>query len=95
MLPRCLTILLFSDDTNVFSNDHLLFKAKLKKIEQWCLSNKLISNYTKTFQVIFISLNEKIINPDDYILELGDRQLETISSTKFLGINLDNNLIFK
>ena len=45
--------------------------------------------------MIFKSLNIKIINPDDYILELGDRQLETIPCTKFLGINLDNNLIFK
>ena len=38
--------LLFADDTNIFSNDPLLLKANLKKIEQWCLSNKLILNYT-------------------------------------------------
>ena len=88
--------LLFADDTDIFSNDPLhLGRANLKKIEQWCLSNKQMSNYTKTFQVIFKSPNMKIINPDDYIFELGDRQLETTPCTKFLGINLDNNLIFK
>ena len=45
--------------------------------------------------MIFKSPNKKVINPDDYILELGDRKPETIPCTKFLGINLDNNLIFK
>ena len=34
--------LLFADDTNIFSNDPLLLKANLKKIEQWCLSNTQI-----------------------------------------------------
>ena len=59
------------------------------------LSNKLILNYTKTYAVIFKSPNKKIINPDDYLLELGNRELKTIPCTIFLGITLDNNLIFK
>ena len=28
--------LLFADDANIFSNNPLLLKANLKKIEQWC-----------------------------------------------------------
>ena len=82
--------LLFAGDTNILSNDPLLLKANLKKIKQWCLSNKLILNYTKTFHMILKSPNKKITSPNDYILELGNRQLETIPCKKFLGINLDN-----
>ena len=85
--------ILFADDTNIFSNDPQLLKENLKNIEKWCLANKLILNYTKTFQVIFKSPNKKITNLDDYELELGNQKLEIKPCTKFLAIQLDSNII--
>ena len=41
--------ILFADDTNIFSKDPQLLKENLKHIEEWCLANKLVLNYTKTF----------------------------------------------
>lgn len=87
--------ILFADDTNIFSNDPEILKSNVHKIEQWCLSNKLILNYTKTFQVIFKSQNKQILDPEQYQLKLGNQVLETKNSTKFLGIHLDESIIFK
>ena len=56
---------------------------------------RLILNYTKTFQVIFKCPNKKITNLDDHELELGNQKLEIKPCTKFLGIQLDSNIIFK
>ena len=41
------------------------------------------------------SSNKKITNLDDYELELGNQKLEIKPCTKFLGIQLDSNIIFK
>ena len=71
--------------------------TKLKKghkIEGWCLSNKLILNYTKTFQVIFKSNNKQILDPEQHQIKLGNQVLVTQNSTKFLGIHLDESIIF-
>ena len=75
--------ILFADDINIFSKDPQLLKENLKHIEEWCLANKLVLNYTKTFQVIFNSPNKKIANLDNYELELGNQKLETKQCTKF------------
>ena len=73
------------------------FKRKPKThIEEWCLAHKLILNYTKTFQVIFKSPQKKITNlADSYELELRNQKLEIKPCTKFLGIQLDSNIIFQ
>ena len=76
--------ILFADDTNIFSKDPQLLKENLKHIEEWCLANKLVLNYTKTFQVIFKSPNKKIANLDNYELELGNQKLEIKQCTKLL-----------
>ena len=88
--------ILFADDTNIFSKDPQLLKENLKHIEEWCLANKSVLNYTKTFQVIFKSPNKKkIASLDNYELELGNQKLEIKQCTKFLWIQLDSKIIFK
>ena len=87
--------ILFADNTNIFSSEPQVLKEKLFKIEEWCLANRLILNTKKTFQVIFKAPNKVISNPDVFNLSMGNSQLATISSTKFLGIEIDSNITFK
>ena len=57
----------------------------------------LISNTcnTKTFLVVFKADNKQITNPEDFKLELGNQELETKNCTKFLGIQLDSQILFQ
>ena len=87
--------ILFADDTNIFSTDPLLLKSNLIYIEKWCLSNRLILNFTKTFQILFKTPNKTVPYPEDYILEMGNTELLSMPSTKFLGIVLDDAINFK
>ena len=57
--------ILFADDTNIFSTDPLLLKSNLIYIEKWCLSNRLILNFTKTFQILFKTPNKTVPYPED------------------------------
>ena len=90
-----LEYILFADDTNIFSSEPQVLKENLIKIEEWCLANRLILNTKKTFQVIFKAPNKMISDPDVFNLSMGNSQLATISSTKFLGIEIDSNITFK
>ena len=38
---------------------------------------RLILNYTKNFQVVFETPNNRISNPEEIKLELGNQELET------------------
>ena len=80
---------------NIFSKDPLLLKSNLKHIEEWCIANRLIWNYTKTFQVVFKAPNKQISNPEHFKLKLGNHELETKVCTKFLGIELDSQILFR
>ena len=92
-----LEYILFADDTTFFSLEPQVLKENLIKIEEWCLANRLILNTKKTFQVIFKAPNKMISDPDVFDLHgsMGNSQLATISSTKFLGIEIDSNITFK
>ena len=90
-----LEYILFADDTNIFCSKPEILKDNLKKVEEWCLANRLILNSTKTYQVIFKAPNKVIENPDIYNLSLNASQISTIPSTKFLGVHIDNNITFK
>ena len=87
--------ILFTDDTNIFSKYPLLLKTNLKNTEEWCIANRLILNYTKTFQVVFKAHNKQITNPEDFKLKLGNQELETKNCTKFLGIQLHSQILFR
>ena len=67
--------ILFADDTNIFSTEPTLLQYNLKHIENWCLENRLILNYTKTFQILFKTQNKLVPNPENFILEMGNSQL--------------------
>ena len=89
-----LEYILFADDTNIFTTDHLLLRSEIQKIDTWCLANRLVLNYSKTFQMIFRAPNKKIDN-SDFAVNIGDKILEVKSDIKFLGITIDNSISFK
>ena len=60
-----LEYILFADDTNIFSTASHLVQENLHKVETWCIANKLILNYSKTFQVIFKAPNKLIKTPEN------------------------------
>ena len=85
----------YSKFSNIFSTDPLLLKSNLKNIENWCHANRLILNSTKTFQILFKAPNKTVPYPENYILDMGNTQLMSKPSTKFLGIFLDDAITFK
>ena len=89
-----LNYILFADDTNIFSTDRNLLNIGINEVHTWCLSNRLVINYSKTFQVLFKAPN-KSITMNDYSLKMDNTRLDIKSSTKFLGIELDTNITFK
>ena len=90
-----LEYILFADDTNIFCSNPSILHNNLDHVDRWCIANKMILNYTKTFQIIFKAPNKKLPNPEHYELHLGGHKLATKPSTKFLGIELDSNITFK
>lgn len=65
---------LFVDDTSIFSIEPTLLHSNLKHIENWSLINRVILDYTKTFQILFKTQIKIVQNPEN-ILEMGNNQL--------------------
>ena len=90
-----LFFLLFADDTNIFISgqniDEMVetLNQELKKVTQWLAINKLTLNIFKTQYMIF-SLSKEVNPINDVII--NHEKIKKVSSTKFLGILLDNNL---
>ena len=89
--------LCFADDTTVFvtsSNPNELFlKANdiLKNSYDWFCANKLRLNTKKTNYMI-ISPHKLNLNNNDFVLKIGNDSISQVTSTKFLGINIDEKL---
>ena len=81
--------ILFADDTNLISKNPSITACDLNIIKDWCLSNKLILNESKTCQMIFHN-HQKKLNTNNF----EQRNLEIVVNTKFLGIFLDQHLNF-
>ena len=64
----------------------------LKNLSQWLKANKLSLNFTKTELIIFHSSSKKI----DYNLrfKLDGKRLTPTTSVKYLGVLLDNHLLW-
>lgn len=89
-----LSYILFADDTNIFPNNAVDTHHEIAKVDTWCLANKLVLNYDKTYQVLFRNVRQQIY-PTDYELSINTSEIPIVTSTKFLGIVLDEKLTFK
>ena len=92
-----LKFILFADDTNLFySNSNLLqlqiiVNTELSKLSVWFRANKLSLNVAKT-NFMFFSYKPIPKTSDHVQLFLDDYALERVSSTKFLGVFVDEKL---
>ena len=80
---------IFADDTNLISKDPEITTSEMEKIHDWCMSNRLIVNHSKTSQVLFRNHQKKV---DEQFFRIDN--LEILQSAKFLGIILDRHLSF-
>ena len=92
-----LSFILFADDSNVFlshPDPHILVNTLVSELEMllfWIRTNNLSLNLQKTKCMIFSnSLDRLPMN-----IALDGTVLEIVSSTKFLGLTIDNKLSWK
>jgi hypothetical protein len=87
---------MFADDSNLFSSGSNLsemtaqINAEMPLLIDWLRANCLSLNADKTHVMVFGPRNKP--NLDIVDIKIGDKSLEIVNSTKFLGIILDNNL---
>ena len=90
--------ILFADDTCVLSSSKSLktvienTNEKLMLLNDWFLSNKLTVNYTKTNYMFFSGTRGCVFNG---IIRMGNSILTRVSSTKYLGLMIDDQLNWK
>ena len=92
-----LKFILFADDTNIFftGNDvksmSKTISVKLNKLYTWFCLNKLSLNVSKTnFMIFNNSRTESNVN-----IFINETAIEQVTSTKFLGVLIDNQLTWK
>ena len=94
---HALTIL-FADDTNLIYNGKtynelkILIKNDLSKISDWFKANKLALNESKTKYMIFHTSYNK--PPTSFQIILNNIELERVENSKFLGVIIQENLMW-
>jgi hypothetical protein len=97
---RILHFILFADDTNLFHSannvDALLrdVNCELQKLCNWFKANKLSLNAEKTKFILFGRKGRKV-NMNTFCVTIDNNKIERVSSTKFLGVYIDDNLDWK
>ena len=67
---------------------------EMPKIIEWFKSNKLHTNVYKTVAMLFHT-RQRRVNIDENLIVIDGNIIPFTTSTKFLGINIDNNLTWK
>ena len=87
---------LFADDTSLLYDHNdintgiAILNTELVKITTWLSSNKLSVNLLKTHYIIFSSGNREVSQAVPLVL--NGIILQQVSSTNFLGMNIDSHL---
>ena len=91
--------IMYADDTSLYISDktkNLVKKGneELARVDDWLVANKLTLNISKTNFILFRppKCKEVQVNP---IVSLRGKQIEKVSSTKFLGVYVDEHLSWK
>ena len=100
-LPQCFNFSharMYADDTSITYagkdlneiDDYL--NNDLKSVNTWLSSNKLTLNLTKTEFLIITSRQRRVYLSDNPSLTINKFPIEQVSSTKSLGVSIDENL---
>ena len=88
--------ILYADDTNIFISGNNLncmtnrFNADLESLSEWLKTNRLSLNLSKTHSMIFST--NRFLRSQILSLQLSGTIIDTVKSTTFLGIKIDNAL---
>ena len=97
-VSQLLLPLLFADDTNVFLSGKDVkdlidtMNDELDKVVIWLQVNKLSLNIKKTHYIIFRSRRKTVKNHDN--LCINGQEIYPVKSTKFLGVVIDEHLLW-
>ena len=79
-------LLLYADDTVIFSNNEQNFQKCLNEFSEYCKLWKLNINYNKTEIVVFNSRNNS-----NYTFKLGEHTVQITNKYKYLGVILSKS----
>ena len=87
------TVIKFADDTTIIgqiaNNDEGAYREEVSTLAEWCRDNDLILNTKKTKEIVIDFRRDK---PCHRGLCIGGEEVERVSSFKFLGVNISENL---
>ena len=64
---------------------------EIPKVTEWFNSNKLCIDTNKTVAMLFHT-RQRILNINECLIEMNDDIIPFSTHTKFIGVNIDNNL---
>ncbi len=86
-------IIKFADDTSVVglisNNDETHYREEVAQLAKWCGANNLSLNVGKTQEVVMDFRRNSVDHPP---LTIDSSTLERVSSTKFLGVHITEDL---
>ena len=94
-----LSFLLFAGDTNLFFSHKdikmlgKIVNQELCKVANWLACNKFSLNVKKTHFMTFKAKNKKMNL--DLNIKIGNKIIERVHNTNFLGLTIDNDLSWK
>ena len=93
--------ILFADDTNVFYSHSSLqtltqvINTELTLVADWFSANRLTLNLDKTNFILFKSHRKMGPSDDSLRLSINGIPITKVTSTKFLGVHVDQHLTWK
>ncbi|KAL0195034.1 hypothetical protein M9458_008606, partial [Cirrhinus mrigala] len=86
-------IIKFADDTTVVglisNNDKTPYRGEVAQLVEWCGANNLSLNVSKTKEVVMDLRRNSVDHPP---LTIDSSAVERVSSTKFLGVHITEDL---
>ncbi|KAK3508045.1 hypothetical protein QTP70_011306 [Hemibagrus guttatus] len=86
-------IIMFADDTTVVGlirkNDKSAYREEVQRLTAWCKANNLSLNMEKTKEMV---VDFRRAQSDHSPLDIDGSNVEIIKSTKFLGVQLAEDL---
>ncbi|KAL0153248.1 hypothetical protein M9458_051423 [Cirrhinus mrigala] len=86
-------IIKFADDTSVVglisNNDETHYREEVAQLAKWCGANNLSLNVSKTKKVVMDFRRNSVDHPP---LTIDSSTVQRVSSTKFLGVHITENL---
>lgn len=86
-------ILKYADDTTVVglikNNNELAYREEVQHLVDWCKVNNLVLNVNKTKEIM---VDFRRSGPSHTRLRINDTAVEVLSTTKYLGVHIIDNL---